>query len=146
MIIFTPNTLIKSSEVNANLDGLAQGTEINNDTILSRHMDIISTTDANGWKVYDFGSMKHYFKRVTFSQSIGASAFLTTSSSNMPVGVSNFQNRYFMYSYSTDANAYGLNMVLERQDTATSISYTVGSIDGATRTYTGWIDQYFIGA
>lgn len=145
MIIFTPNTLIKSSEVNANLDGLAQGTEINNDTILSRHMDIISTTDANGWKVYDFGSMKHYFKRVTFSQSIPASAFLTTSSNNLPVGVSNFQNRYFFYNYAAGANAYALNIVLERVDTDATISYTAASIDG-TRTYTGWIDQYFIGA
>jgi len=146
MIIFTPNTLIKSNEVNANFDGLATGTEINNDAIISRHMNITSTTDANSWKAYDFGGFKHYFKRVTFSQSIGASAFLTTSSGNIPVGVSNFQNHYFLYNYTTTSNAFGLNIVGEFADTAGAIVYTAGSIDGATRTYTGFIDQYLIGA
>lgn len=106
---------------------------------------MLPTTDANSWKVYSFGGFKHYFKRVTFSQSIGLSAFLSTSSSNLPVGVSNFQNHYFLYNYTTNGNAFGLNVVGEFTDSAGAIAYTAGSIDGTTRTYTGWIDQYLIG-
>jgi hypothetical protein len=105
------------------------------------------TTDANGWAVKDFGFFKIYTKRLTFSQSIGGSgAAISLSSTNMPVGVTDFSAHSYFYSYSLNGNAYGLNMVSERTSGSTSINFTAASVDGATRTYAGFIDNMFVGA
>jgi hypothetical protein len=114
--------------------------KIADDAVTSAKIDIIPTTDANSWKKYDYGTTIIYKKRVTFSQSIGASAFLTISSTNLPTGVTSISGYYLDYSYTTDSNAFGMNIVAELNSSASALSFTAGSIDGATRTYTGWID------
>ena len=98
------------------------------------------TVDANGWIVYKYGSLTQYRKRVTFNQTISGAVAVSISSSNLPVGISNFESVLISYSYGCSGNAYGLSMVLERVATGTSIGFTARSNDGTSRTYTGIID------
>lgn len=110
------------------------------DAVTSAKIDIIPTTDANSWKKYDYGTTIIYKKRVTYSQSIGASAFLTLSSNNLPTGLSSISGYYLDYTSTADANAFAINIVFEGSTSNGVLNFTAGSIDGATRTYTGWID------
>lgn len=106
----------------------------------SKQLNLSRTSDANGWTVFDYGTWKIYAKRVTFSQTISTAAVVSMSSSNLPVGISNFTNVIMNYSYSCDGNAYGLSMVSEIGTTSSSINFTARSNDGVSRTYTGFID------
>lgn len=125
MIIFTPNTVIQSTQVNSNF----------NELLTSK------TVDANGWTVYDLkASGKIYRKRVTFSQTIATATGVTISSTNLPVGISNFSSVFFNYSYHCSGNAFGLSMVSEVTTSSSALNFSARSNDGASRTYTGFID------
>lgn len=51
-------------------------------------------TDKNGWVVFDHGTYKEYIKYVTFTVSVGASAWGNMNISNLPEGISLLGNRF----------------------------------------------------
>lgn len=105
------------------------------------------TTDANGWTVYDYGNWKEYRKRITFSQTIAGLAVLTVSSTNLPVGVSNYTGHYFNYIWTATGNAGVLLIVAELGSTsATALQFTTATTDTISRSYSGWIDVSLVQA
>lgn len=133
------------TELGDNDRALQDGTGIGDDTILSRHLDVISTTDANGWKIFSFGSLIINTKRVTFSQTINTGpTALTVSSTNIPVALANLGSASsFLYSYTATGNAGALVIVDEGSTAATGVGFVATSTD-SSRSYTGYIDMTFI--
>lgn len=133
---------------------LADGTGIEDDAILSRHiddsqilsahMDIIQTTDANGWNVVDLGTTKLYRKRVTFSQTIGGLAVLTISSTNLPAGVATIGTRNLHYNIHVPGNAGVLQITREGNSGASALHFTAARTDGSSSAYTGYLDLLMV--
>lgn len=110
-------------------------------------MNIVPTTDANGWSVYNFGTSKICTKRVTFNQTVnsGSGVGVTLSSNNLPVGLSNVSGARMSYSYAlTNGNAYQTVLVAEMQSNSTTINFTATKIVGSTSNSTGYIDVIFV--
>lgn len=101
-------------------------------------------TDANGWVVYNCGKYREYRKRVTFSQTIAGLAILTTSSSNLPVGVATIGDTYVSYQVVVQSNAGVLLVVWEGSSGSTSLQFTTATTDTLSRGYTGFIDVILV--
>ena len=105
----------------------------------------VTSTDANGWTVYDYGVAKEYTKRVTFSQTInnGSGVVLSMSSSVLPAVVADMTNYRMTYAESvTNGNAYQFQMVAEMQTSSTTINFTATKLIGSSGTVSGFIDLY----
>lgn len=148
-------TTAKWNKLWSNDASFNDGTGIADDAILNRHLadnsvlsaqlDIISTTDANGWTVYDLGSTTIYRKRVTFSQTIAGLAVLTISSSNLPSGLSTIGTRLVHYNFVVTSNAGALQLAFEGSSSSTAFQFTTATTDTTSRSYTGFIDLLLIG-
>lgn len=113
----------------------------------SAQIPVIKSSDANNWTVYDYGSWKAYRKRVTFVVTVGGGATtLSLSSANFPVGVANLNAHFMDYSHATNGNAFGLSCVAEMTSGSSALNFTVTSVDGGSRTYTGHVDIVITGA
>lgn len=144
VVAFEQPTAAKWNQLGENDAGFKNATNIDDDAILSRHVNIIPTTDANGWRVTDLGTAKIYSKRITFSQTISGAVVVTLSSNNLPVGVSSISTRRLIYAYTTTGSAYNLLMVFEGNSSSTVLNFTAASNDGVATAYTGWIDVLLI--
>lgn len=101
---------------------------------------IAKTTDANGWRKYDYGLWQEYRKRHTFSQTVTTTgAFLTLSSSSLPVGMSTIGTNYLDYSVTATGSALMLHVVFEGSSASGGVAFTARSND-INRSYTGFID------
>lgn len=71
----------------------------------------LESTDANGWRVYDYGITKRATYRQTWtgSMSIGATANLNLSSVPLPVGPTDRSALRWTYSYSTNIRVFLIN-------------------------------------
>lgn len=98
------------------------------------------TVDANGWTVYDFGNFKQYSKRVTFSQTISTAASLSISSANLPVAVATANAVSINYAAHIAANSWALQIGREGTTGSTTLAFTAASVDGVSRSYTGYLD------
>jgi hypothetical protein len=109
--------------------------------------NVSTTTDANGWKIMDFGSTIIYKKRVTFTGVTvnTAATALTVSSNTLPVGMATIGTNTFQYSYQAIANAGALVVVWEGSSSSTATDWTATSTD-SSRAYTGIIDMVIISA
>lgn len=74
---------------------------------------ITITTDANGWKVVDFGTHKEYFKKVSHSFAATGSSWGHQAISSFPVGVSYDDNVYLTYSGKFRDAAVDINVYAE---------------------------------
>lgn len=132
------------------------GTGIADDAIIARHMadnsvlsaslNVISTTDANGWSVYDFGSTTIYAKRVTFSQTFGGGAVgLTLSSSTLPSGMSSIStNKILVGAPMVGGNGAQFGFGLDMTTASTSLVIAAKSTDGVSRAWAGSFDIIII--
>lgn len=144
-------TAAKWNQLGANDAGFKDGTNIDAGAITeakiaasavtSAKLNVIPTTDANGWKVYSFGTTKLYKKRVTFSNTVAGLVVFPISSNNLPVGVSTIGNAtYINATVTADGNAGALVAVPELTAASTLWNFTASSTDGLSRTYSGFID------
>jgi hypothetical protein len=138
MIIFTPNTVIKSADVNLNFENLANGSAIMTGAITSAKLAPSKTTDANNWVVYDFGTIKRYVKRFyTGGINVAPGARTAVSSNSGPVGVTMGATTHaFIVSWSGN---YGGHAVPGLENiTATTFDLYIGNqYTGGTLTFTG---------
>jgi hypothetical protein len=119
---------------------------IPDDIVTSDMLDLSSTTDANGWKVRDYGNWKYYTKRITYTTSSLAQLSptnATLSSSNLPVGVTNLSNSIFTFSYFETANTPGFfHLVLNiTPSSSTSLVFQATNLRASAQTYGGTIDM-----
>lgn len=103
-------------------------------------LKLTPTTDANGWKVYNYGEFKKYTKRVTFSQVItaGSAAFITISSTNLPAGIAALGTNTIKAQPIISPGAG--DIIVVPQMTTASTSLAVVGKSTVTTTYTGFID------
>lgn len=127
-------------------DGIIIPRHLATGAVTSPALALSKTTDANGWKVYDYGAnWKEYRKRVTYSNSVGVLTTFPISSGNLPVGVSTIGNAtYIGWSITASGNAGALCVVPELASGSTAWNFTATSTDGVTRTYGGFIDLLMI--
>lgn len=148
-------TAAKWNQLGANDAGFKDGTNIDAGAITeakiaasavtSAKLNVIPTTDANGWKVYSFGTTKLYKKRVTYSNTVGGLTTFPISSNNLPVGISTVGNASYINSTVTaSGNAGALCVMPELSAGSTAWNFTATSSDGLSRTYSGFIDLEMI--
>lgn len=118
--------------------------KIADDAVTSAKLDVIQTTDANGWRKIDLGSTIIYRKRITFSQTIAGLAILSVSSTNLPTGVSTLSTRTIEYSFVTTSNAGALQIAFEGSASSSALQFTTATTDTVSRAYTGFIDLVII--
>lgn len=107
---------------------------------------VAKTTDSNGWTCFDYGLWKEYSKRITFSQSVGASAVagLTVSANNIPVAMATLGGASMIFAVN-HTNGFGAEgaVSIETPTSNSALSFSIRNIAGVTRTYSGNIDVVF---
>lgn len=116
-------------------------------TQVADSVDIVPTVDANGWRVYNFGTTKIYKKRITLSSTSVATTATNInsglSSTNLPVGFTTIGSANFMdYTWTAQGNAGALVITFEGNTSNVALAFTATSTD-STRNYVGWIDVTF---
>lgn len=98
--------------------------------------------DANGWTVYNMGSWREYRKTITWSQALtsGSPVYLSTSSNNMPVGMSTLSTCVMSNTHSGNGNSGDVLIVEEMTTSATVMTFVVKST--GTATYSGTIHMH----
>lgn len=132
----------KWNQLGTNDAGFKDGTNIDNDAIVSRHLSI-SSTDANGWSVMDFGDHKIAWKSGTITGgSRGAGvAWSAGGTTNLPVGCADIDAvKNMSYSFRMTGSAYALGINMEANPSSTSIGWTAinnaaGTVDFGTPEY-----------
>lgn len=79
-------TTAKWNILGSNDSSFNTGVGFNDSVILSRHLALSKTTDANGWTVYDFGAWKEYARAVSVSAAVTNGQRTLMSSIQVPVG------------------------------------------------------------
>lgn len=154
---FTPFDILTADEMNDlvdNIESLATGSGIGDgaigtsdladDAVTSAKLDVVPTTDANGWSIRDYGTSKIATKRITFNQSVNAgsgTSMSSISSNNLPSGMTNITNARMSYNVSyTNGDAYNTVLNAEMATNASVLNFTAIKILGGTGTKTGFID------
>lgn len=94
-------------------------------------------TDANGWTVYDYGTLRQYRKKGSWVASIGANSWaLQGDTTNLPVGISTIGTRFVEGSASSSDSAIGT--AIHSTSASTVVQFQIGNQAGATVNYTGY--------
>lgn len=108
--------------------------------INSPQIDLIQSTDANGWTLYDYGDFKQYRKRVTYSQAFtnGTSAVLSVSSTNLPVGMSTISTNKLDMNVVGSSWAMDINIRPEMSTSSSALTFVGRAF--SSQTFNGFID------
>lgn len=102
---FSPFAILTAEEMNdlvENIESLANGTGISAGAVTSSKINLTYTTDANGWRVYDYGGYKDYvFQKSNNSSFAMPAGQLNLDNIPMPVGVTNFRTKNVQVTLST---------------------------------------------
>lgn len=138
-----------NSVVEGNITNSAVTTnKIADDAVTAAKINI-SSTDANGWTVMDFGDHKIAWKSGTItggSRAAGAT-WAVGSTGNLPVGCSNVDAiKNLSYAFRMTGNAFALGINVESSGSATTVNWTAinnaaGTVDFGTPEY--WCQVIF---
>lgn len=142
----TPLTTL-SNEFNGNIDNAnikadaaIAGSKLADSGITNDKMGLTTSTDANGWTIYDYGSFKQYRKRTTYDQSFtsGTAVIINLSATTLPTDMASLGTNFIEATLVQGGTAYTHDWNVEMTTTSTSLSAT--TITRTSATYTGFID------
>lgn len=141
-IPFTPLTAEFLDDMIANIEALSDGSGIIDDAITPAKLGL-SSVDANGWTVVNFGDHKMAWKSgsCTGGSQIANAAWVLGNTVNLPVGCATVDDiKHVDYAFRMTSNAYALGANIERAGSNTNIQWTatnnaVGTLNFGTPEY-----------
>ena len=117
-------------------------------SIPSTSLILTKTVDANGWTKIDYGNLKRYKRRFSFS-GVSIAAGGSTNLSNFfadklfPVDISTVGTNTLRGAIVINSYAFAMNWNFEMGTTNTSLNVTAGNNTGTSRTFSGFLDVEF---